>query len=222
MQRTHLILIWKTIPLLCAFSFSLLMFICIFFVNGTISALPFVASYIDAGKSIFIPFVPKINLFCFLPEAAQVLPFTFGHLIDFVIIVNTLMVINPIALPFYKKVNNEYRNEMFYDLHLGAVNTRQRAVHAMLDAPCTIMLDRQSSIDDQPECCLQAGASIPPRCAWNERRVHGRVLVTRHVTPQETRGFMPERVLASTRARHERAGISSISTLRPTFFARYR
>jgi hypothetical protein len=154
MNQKSLITIWKAIPLLCAFSFSLLIFVCCFFVKETISALPFLADYIDAGKSIFLPFIPRINLFFFLPEEAQILPFTVGHLLDFIILANLSMVINPIALPFCKKVSHEYQNNLFYDLYIGNTRSRQRPTCALLDVNRVILLDRRDVFGQSNEVGL--------------------------------------------------------------------
>ncbi len=148
MSQKTLIKIWKTAPLIFTFSFSLLLFVCFFCVKEMLSALPMFASYIEAGKSVFLPFIPRINLFCFLPEEAQVLPFTIGHLIDFVIIVNLSMVVNPIALPFYKKVRREYQQNQFFDLHIGYVRPRQRPTWVFFDVNPTILLNNQCVLDD--------------------------------------------------------------------------
>ncbi len=176
MNRKDLISIWKIVPILSAFAFSLLMFVCCFFVNGTISALPLFASYIDAGKSMFIPFIPRINVFFFLPEEAQVIPFTFGHLLDFIILVNLSMVINPITLPFFKKVSHEYKNNLYYDLHLGNTHQRQKPLFALLDANRVILLGRHEVLDHPNEAgwkyaCVRTGTK--PRRSYDDETENG-------------------------------------------------
>ncbi len=171
LNQKGMVSLWKIIPILSAFAFSLLLFVCCFCVKETISAMPFLASYIDAGKSVFLPFIPRINLFCFLPEDAQVLPFTIGHLIDFIFIVNLSMVVNPIALPFCKKVSREYQQNQFFDLHIGYVHPRQRATWTFLDVHPTILVNNQSVLDDVKEPGFGQGLRRPGLCGM--RRLDG-------------------------------------------------
>jgi hypothetical protein len=222
MNRKNLITVWKTIPLLCAFSFSVLMFVCVFCVNGTISALPFFASYIETGNSIFLPFIPRINLFCFLPEEAQILPFTFGHLLDFIILVNLSMVINPITLPFYKKVNDEYQNNLYYDLHIGATRPRQRTSCAILDVNRVAFLDKYRARDGAYQHGHQVGC-VSLRVGSSEDRQRQDLVqpVTNKSFLHRSRGRLLELDLVSARIHLARAVIASLFAPKPLIFARY-
>ncbi|MBN2153217.1 MAG: hypothetical protein JW839_17315 [Candidatus Lokiarchaeota archaeon] len=151
MHQKDMINVYKTIPLLCAFTFALLLFVLCFCVKETISALPLFASYIDAGQSVFFPFIPQINLFFFLPEDAQVLPFTIGHVIDFIIIMNLVLLVNPVAYPYYKKISHEYQQGQFYDLHIGCARARQRTPLAMLDVNPKILVSRHAVLDGEED-----------------------------------------------------------------------
>jgi hypothetical protein len=227
MNQKNWIIIWKTIPLLCAFSFSLLMFVCVFFVNGTISALPFFASYIDAGSSFFLPFIPRINLFCFLPEDAQILPFTFGHLIDFIIIVNLSMVINPIAFPFYKKVSNEYQNNMYYDLHLGAIHPRQRVSCALFDMKPAILLEKHDALDhsgkmDSKRWFNRMDNTLSRLCDDDVFRQYRKVRIAVTSFVHRSRGRFFEHVFVTARTRFARAFRASFFAPTRLIFARYR
>jgi len=46
--------------------------------------------YIDSGNSIFIPYIPYINIFWFLPEKNQVIRLSIGQLLDLIIIYNII------------------------------------------------------------------------------------------------------------------------------------
>ena len=70
--------------LLCILSF---IFIFIIFKDLTI-LVSFFYDYIDSGKSIFIPLLPKINIIFFIPGADQITKFTYGHLIDIILLIN--------------------------------------------------------------------------------------------------------------------------------------
>ncbi len=247
MSQKDKISLWKTVPILSALAFSVLLFVCCFFVEETISALPFLANYIDAGKSIFFPFIPRINLLFFLPEKAQVLPFTFGHLLDFIILVNLSMVINPIALPFYKKVSNEYQNSLFYDLPMGIIDQRQIPICVLLNVSPVILLNRHKTIDHAKEADLKH-ASIRTGMASDRSRdeetEHGYSVgtlarlraifmepkyrqdreppITRSSSLNRSRERLLRRDLRPARFYNARAAFASFFASLPTPSARYR
>ncbi len=247
MNQKHLISLWKIVPILSAFAFSLFLFVCCFSVKGTISALPLLAGYIGEGKSVFMPFIPRINLLFFLPEKAQVLPFTFGHLLDFIILVNLSMVINPIALPFYKKVSHEYRNNLYYDLHIGNALPRQRPTFALLDVNRVILLDKHDVLDLPNEAglkhaCIRKGMNSGRSydeeiehvfpvgiLAWLRARFLKPLFqldreppITLASSLSRSRGRLPRQMLSTARFYIVRAVIASLFVSRPTFFMRYR
>jgi hypothetical protein len=247
MKQKDLIALWKVIPILSAFAFSLLLFVSIFCVQGTISALPFFASYIEEGKSMFMPFIPRINLFFFLPEEAQVLPFTFGHLLDFIILVNLSMVINPIALPFCKKVSHEYQNSLYYDLHIGNAHPRQRPICVLLDVNRVILLNGHDVLDHSKQAglkhaCIRTGMNSGQLC--DEETEHGypngaparlrarfleppqrqdrKPLITRSSFLYRSLGRLPRLAISTARFYVTRAVFASLFVSRPTFLMRYR
>ncbi|MBN2150736.1 MAG: hypothetical protein JW839_04730 [Candidatus Lokiarchaeota archaeon] len=179
-SQKSMIKVWKSVPLLCTFFFSVLLFVCLFCVKETISVLPFLASYIDAGKSFFLPFVPQFNLFFFLPDEAQVLPFTIGHLIDFIIVVNIIIALNPIAFPFYKRVSREYYQDQFFDLQMDYIRPRQEPAWILLDARSAILLRDRCELEVTEELVfgkpsflsVSNGRLIPRR---GQGRAHGRL-----------------------------------------------
>ncbi|MFX0025215.1 MAG: hypothetical protein ACFE8M_02280 [Candidatus Hermodarchaeota archaeon] len=70
-------------------------------------ALPLMEAYINSGSSIFIPFIPNINL---LPEKNQLIGLTLGHLIDIIIIAEIL---GFIEISIYHLFKKKYFNEQF-------------------------------------------------------------------------------------------------------------
>ncbi|MEX2684130.1 MAG: hypothetical protein Q6373_021350 [Candidatus Sigynarchaeota archaeon] len=170
MNQKDKINIYKAVPLLFAFTFALILFVFFFCVKETISALPLFASYIDAGNSVFLPFIPRVNLLFFLPESAQVLPFTIGHLIDFIIIVNLIVVVNPVAYPYYKKISNEYQYNQFYDLYVGYSHSLQKEPQILLDIDPMILVNRQCVFDDLKE--LESGHVSMQPGTIDEQLVH--------------------------------------------------
>ncbi len=247
MNQKDLISWCKAIPVLSAFAFSLLLFVCCFFVKETISAWPFLASYIDAGKSMFLPFVPRINLLFFLPEKARVLPFTFGHLLDFIILVNLSMVINPIAFPFWKKVSHEYQNNLYYDLHLENARLRLRPICVLLDVNRVILSDRQDLLDHSKEAGLKSASIrtwMKSRRSCDEEKEHGysvgilarsraRYLELVHRQDMDTpithpsflyrfRESLAIRFFSTERFHVTRAAIALFSVSTPSFLMRYR
>ncbi|MBN1801597.1 MAG: hypothetical protein JW891_08845 [Candidatus Lokiarchaeota archaeon] len=73
---------------------------------------PFLAlffEYVECGRSIFIPFFPKINILGFLPNAEEITKFTFGHLFDIIIVANLILLVETIIYHYYikRKVNNK-------------------------------------------------------------------------------------------------------------------
>ncbi|HEY0089290.1 MAG TPA: hypothetical protein VGB37_10625, partial [Candidatus Lokiarchaeia archaeon] len=80
----------KIIPL---FIFSTLSFIATLFYIflKDIQILPILLKeYIDSGNSIFIPYIPYINVFWFLSEKNQVIRLSIGQLLDLIIIYNII------------------------------------------------------------------------------------------------------------------------------------
>jgi hypothetical protein len=245
MNQKNLISLWKTIPILSAFTFSVLLFVCSFSVKGTISALPLVAGYIGEGKSMFMPFIPRINLLFFLPEEAQVLPFTFGHLLDFIILVSLSMVINPIALPFWKKVCHEHQNNLYYDLHIGNAHPRQRPTCVLLDVNRAILLNRHDALDHPKlaglkHACIRTGMNSGRSYdeetehgypAGNLARLRARFLESMHRQDREppiiitsslyrSRERLPGRDLFAARFYIARAVIASFFVSRPILLVR--
>jgi len=239
--------VYKAIPLLCSFTFALILFTLCFCVKETISALPLFASYIDAGTSVFLPFIPRINLLFFLPEKAQVLPFTIGHLIDLIIIVNLIVVVNPVAYPYYKKISNEYQYNYFYDLYIGCARSLQKTPQALLDFNPVIIVNRQCVLDDVK--VLEPGhVSIQPgrehgqvvkeealdghavrSLVWQISRQPGStsgldpaVIITRSSALYWTRAMFNGHKRAGTRSRAARAIFPSFFSLIPIFCTRHR
>lgn len=60
-------------------------------------------NYVSSGNSFFIPFLPNVNLLGFLPEKYQIIQFSFGHLIDIIIIANIFHWILSSIYHYYKK-----------------------------------------------------------------------------------------------------------------------
>lgn len=147
-NRDDLIKVWKAIPVLCTLFLSALVFVCCFSVKETISSLPLIVRYLTEGKSFFFPFLPAMSLRGFLPDDAQVIPLTIGQLLDFIIFVNLVTVGNPIAIPFYRKVCQEYQHGQFYDLHIGGPRARQSSTWCLIDATPTILLNNHCTLAD--------------------------------------------------------------------------
>jgi hypothetical protein len=61
-------------------------------------------NYLISGKSLFFPFLPSYNVFWFLPEEAQIIQFSTGHLIDIILITSIISLTEICGYQYYKKI----------------------------------------------------------------------------------------------------------------------
>ncbi|MFW9785407.1 MAG: hypothetical protein ACFFFB_24210 [Candidatus Heimdallarchaeota archaeon] len=80
----------------------------------------FFNDYIGSGNSLFIPFLPKVNLFWYLPEPFCIIPFNLGLLIDIIILINIIGYIQTTIYHYF--VKRVYLNEitpiLYFDLRV--------------------------------------------------------------------------------------------------------
>jgi hypothetical protein len=146
MKRTDKINLLKITPILSIIAISMIVFMCSFFLKGTIPLIPFVNEYIENGKSVLLPFIPSINVLVFFPEEYQGIPLTIGHVVDFVVMANFAMVVNPIAYPFFKRVQHEYQHQVFYDITLGHARSTQLKKNPLFDSCLAPYLEKHAEI----------------------------------------------------------------------------
>ena len=97
-------------------------FVCIpiTFIYGFLGDVPYLISifkdYITSGSSIFLTFLPSSNIFWFLPDKIQFISFSFGFLIDIILIINLGTLVERSAYHYYIKVCLEENYQKFLDL----------------------------------------------------------------------------------------------------------
>lgn len=130
MRYTQKLFISKNLLILIFF------FVCIpiTFIYGFLRDIHYLISifndYITSGSSIFLPFLPSSNIFWFLPDKIQFIPFSSGFLIDIIIIINLGALAERSAYHYFIKVclEENYQksldvgsNNQIYDLSQGSV-----------------------------------------------------------------------------------------------------
>ncbi|MFX0032609.1 MAG: hypothetical protein ACFE8E_09990 [Candidatus Hodarchaeota archaeon] len=106
----------------------------------------FFSDYFGSGSSIFIPFLPKINLLWFLPE-----PFFFslGHLIDIVILINAIGYIQTsIYHYFVKKVYLNVYSRVLMDLNVDSLGSKELIYFSIQDSE--ILFNHDNSLNYLP------------------------------------------------------------------------
>ena len=71
--------------------------------------------YITSGNSFFIPSLPNINVLGFLPEEYQI-QFSFGHLIDILIIINLYCFIDTSLYHYFKRIYLNGETKIFNEI----------------------------------------------------------------------------------------------------------
>ena len=80
----------KIIPLFIFITLSFIATIFYIFLKDIEIVPILLKEYIDSGNSIFIPYIPYINVFWFLSEKNQVIRLSIGQLLDLIIIYNII------------------------------------------------------------------------------------------------------------------------------------
>jgi len=78
--------------------------------------------YINSGQSFFIPSLPYINVFWFLPKEFQFIRFNVGHLIDIIIIINLDCYMDTCFYHYYKKAYLNEENQVLIGFNLYVSN----------------------------------------------------------------------------------------------------
>jgi len=80
-------------------------------------------SYIDGGKSLFLPFVPDLdfNLLIQIPDFLPPIKFTMGHLFDIIIIINLYFYLETSVYHYYKRAYMK-EDDLIY---IGALHPKE-------------------------------------------------------------------------------------------------
>jgi hypothetical protein len=122
MKRTNKLPLLKAIPLLGVFSLGVVFLVCALCINESRTFLPAFAAYIDSGRSLFIPDLPRIDLLWLLPPEQQFIPLTWGNIIDIVIFINIGLTLNKIPYDCYRRASESRLGVQIVDLHLDGHN----------------------------------------------------------------------------------------------------
>jgi hypothetical protein len=139
MMRTNTLALAKAIPLLGVFSLGVLALVCAVCINESKAFLPALATYMDSGRSLFIPDIPRINLLWFLPQGQQIIPLTWGNIIDIVIFINIGLILNRIPYDCYRRASESQRLDQIFDLHLDrrdAKDITENTIAGKYSMPC--------------------------------------------------------------------------------------
>lgn len=86
----------------------------------------FFNDYFGSGNSLFIPFLPNVNLLWFLPEPFSMIHFSFGHLIDIIILINVIGYIQTsIYHYFVKRVCLNGYSQVLMDLNFDSLGSKE-------------------------------------------------------------------------------------------------
>ena len=118
MKRTNKLPLLKAMPLLGVFSLGVVFLVCTICINESRTFLPAFAAYIDSGRSLFIPDLPRIDLLWLLPPEQQFIPLTWGNVIDIVIFINIGLILNKIPYDCYRRASESRLMIQIVDLHL--------------------------------------------------------------------------------------------------------
>jgi hypothetical protein len=146
MNRTNKLPLLKAIPLLGTFSLGVLFLVCAICINESSDFLPAFATYIDSGRSLFIPDLPRIDLLWLLPPEQQFIPLTWGHIIDIVIFINIGLALNKIPYDCYRRASESRLAIQIVDLHLDSRSVKIKAGN-MFDGKCSMpCIDARTSL----------------------------------------------------------------------------
>ncbi len=137
MKRTNKLPLLKAIPILGVLSMGVLVLVSVICINESKSFLPAFATYIDSGRSLFIPDLPRIDILWFLPLELQFIPLTLGNVIDIVIFINIGLVLNRIPYECYRRASESQLMIPIVDLHLDGRYMKSK-VGNTIDGKCSM------------------------------------------------------------------------------------
>ncbi|MBN2150733.1 MAG: hypothetical protein JW839_04715 [Candidatus Lokiarchaeota archaeon] len=106
--------------------------------------MPAFETYIDSGRSLFFPDLPRINLISFLPLEQQPVPLTWGHIIDIIVFINIGLSINRIPYDCYRRAVDCRLQNQIHDLHLDRRTAKYEAGNAIVAGCAMPRLDARA------------------------------------------------------------------------------
>ena len=92
--------------------------------------------YISSGHSIFIPFLPIINLFPYLPIPSNMSGFTLGHLVDIIIIINLCTLLDTTLYHYVKVVFISKKLQMYFYIDFCMpIGSKDTEIHKLSSKP---------------------------------------------------------------------------------------
>jgi len=111
--------------ILLIFIFAILFIIIFETISRYFLLFSFSSDFINSGNSFFIPSLPYINVFWFLPENYKFIRFSLGNLIDIVIIFNLYCYIDTCIYHYYKNAYLNDENQVLIDFYSYISNDKE-------------------------------------------------------------------------------------------------
>jgi hypothetical protein len=123
MNRPGKMLHRNAIVMLGIFSFSLLLLFGAAFIGECDAFFSLLDKYVTGGTSMFIPDLPSLPIAWFTIQGHQPIAFTWGHVVDAIIIMNILLALNRIPYECYCSAS---MRSCFIDMHMERSQSRAR------------------------------------------------------------------------------------------------
>ncbi len=134
-------------PILGTIFLGVLVLVCLVCINEINAFLPAFKTYIDSGRSLFLPDLPRINLFWFLPTEVQPIPLTWGNLIDVAVICNIVLIFGRIPYEYHHRASESQSMDQFVDLHLDRRYTKYRTRNTIIGEYTIPCIDARASLE---------------------------------------------------------------------------
>ncbi|MEX2726824.1 MAG: hypothetical protein Q6353_006205 [Candidatus Sigynarchaeum springense] len=180
----------QTILILGILSLGMLYLVCVICINEIKAFLLAFAVYIDSGRSLFVPDLPRVDLLWFLPPELQPVSITWGNVIDIIIFINIGLTLNKIPYDYYRRVKEGQIEVSIVDLHLDKRNEKKEStgtIDVNYSKPC---------IGPYPLLVFHSRKST--KCA-------DRALKDGQVCPMPA--FATNRTISRSESKHARVGI---------------
>ena len=114
---------WRIVPILTIIAIITFIVICLSCRAEIKAIIPFVSDLIESGKSLFIPSIPDVNVFSYMPpEFHMRLPL--GQLVDGIIITYIVSSFFYFGYPYYKALKGTTSLQFVYIDKTGVLNER--------------------------------------------------------------------------------------------------